>query len=263
MTNSNVHEAWTFASLSIEAGIATVEMNRPERMNALHPPAHRELSDIFDALATDAAVRVVIVTGRGADAFCAGYDLKDNLETGRMELPTSGFGGLNDRAGYPHPLIAAVNGVAFGGGFEMALTCDMIVAAPHARFALPEPKVGWAALGGGVQRLSQAVGIKRAMDIILTGRSVAAEEAYALGLVSEIATGEEVCETAKRWAQKIAACAPLAIRASREVAFASQSRGGAVNLVDHPIVREMLESADAIEGKRAFFEKRAPVWKGR
>jgi crotonobetainyl-CoA hydratase len=251
-----------FATVTVDGPLATIEIDRPERLNALHPAAHYELSDIFDELAANGLIRAVVVTGKGPDAFCAGYDLKDNLETGRMDLPPTGFGGLNARTSYPHPLIAAVNGVAYGGGFEMALACDIIVAAPSARFALPEPKVGLAALGGGVQRLPLAIGIKRAMDIILTGRSVTAQEAFGLGLVSEIAADGDVLRTARRWAEKIAACAPLAVRASREVAYASVN-GIDQPLGDHPIVRAMLESEDASEGKRAFFEKRAPKWKGR
>nr|WP_295469335.1 enoyl-CoA hydratase-related protein [Mesorhizobium sp.] len=254
-----------FCQVQIEGHVATVTIDRPDRHNALHPQAHKELESVFDRLAADLSLRVVIVTGAGNKAFCAGYDLKDNLETGRMELSSSGFAGFNDRQDFPLPTIAAVNGIAFGGGFELALACDLIVAARSASFALPEPKVGWAALGGGVQRLPQAIGMKRAMDIILTGRAVDAAEAHALGVVAEVCEDEMLLNAAHRWAASIAACAPLAIRTSRSVAYGSFGKGwrGPADLDEHPVVQEMLASEDALEGKRAFAERRPPIWQNR
>jgi crotonobetainyl-CoA hydratase len=251
--------------VEVSEPIATITLDRPERLNALHPPAHHELSQLFDRLQTDSSLRVIIITGAGGKAFCAGYDLKDNVETGRFELPKTGFAGFNDRQNFPIPVIAAVNGVAFGGGFELALDCDIIIAARSARFALPEPKVGWAALGGGVQRLPQAIGLKRAMDIILTGRSVDAEEALSLHLVSEVVEGGALLPAARRWAEQIVDCAPLAIKASRMVAAASAGTGwrGRAELDAYPIVQEMLQSEDAVEGKRAFVEGRKPIWRGK
>lgn len=254
------------AHVRIDAGIATVTIDRQERMNALQPDAHHALERIFDALETDESVRCVVLTGAGAKAFCAGYDLRDNLETGVMEIGTKGFGGLTKRVDYPKPLIAAVNGVAMGGGFEMALACDFIVAASNAKFALPEPKVGWAALSGGAQRLPRAIGIKRAMDIILTGRTVGAEEAFALGLVSEVVAPDELPAAAQRWAAQVAACAPLAIRCSKRFAYAGLDQaapGAALDVEEDAAVIAMLTGEDAVEGKRAFVEKRAPVWTGR
>lgn len=251
--------------LDIQDGIATVVIDRPNRMNALHPAAHHELSDLFDDLPTHAEVRVVIVTGSGDRAFCAGYDLKDNLETGVMEMAPTGFAGFNARTHYPLPVIAAVNGMALGGGFELALACDFIIASEGASFALPEPKVGWAALGGGIQRLPRAVGMKRAMDIILTGRTVAASEALAIGLVSEVVPGTDLMTVARRWGADIVACAPIAIRASKEVAYGAfdlPDLAAALDMDNFPISQMVMQSSDAVEGKRAFVERRAPRWTG-
>jgi enoyl-CoA hydratase/carnithine racemase len=249
--------------LSVEDGIATVTFARPARMNALHPAAHHALCDLFDRLAETEGVRVVIVTGEGK-AFCAGYDLKDSLET-EMQVSARGFAGLGARTDYPLPLIAAVNGVAMGGGFETALACDIIVAAESARFALPEAKVGWAALGGGIQRLPRAIGVKRAMDIILTGRTVSAAEGHALGFVSEVAPDGEALAVAKRWAAQIVACAPLAIRCSKASIHAGldMSLADALDPENYPWVAPMMASEDSIEGRTAFAERRSPVWKGR
>lgn len=255
-----------YHSLSVEDGIAIVTIERQERLNALHPAAHHELSALFDTLPSMENIRAVIVTGGGDRAFCAGYDLKDNLETGIMEIPVTGFAGFNARTDYPIPVIAAVNGMAFGGGFELALACDFIIAADAARFALPEPKVGWAALGGGIQRLPRAVGMKRAMDIILTGRVVQPPEALAIGLVSEVVPQPELMAAAMRWARDVAACAPLAIRCSREVAYGSfdqPSLTAALDISHYPLARRVMESEDAVEGKRAFVEGRSPRWTGK
>ncbi len=254
-----------FSSLGIENGIATVTLMRAERMNALHPAAHYELEGIFDALARDATLRAVIITGAGK-AFCTGYDLKDNLETGKIDLPGSGFGGLTFREDYPLPLIAAVNGAALGGGFELALACDLIVAAQGALFALPEPKVGWAALGGGVQRLPRAIGTKRAMSMILTGRSVDAAEGERLGFVNQVVPGAELLAAANAWAAQIAECAPLAIRCSKQVAYASfdqPSFAAMMDLASYSTAAALFESEDAAEGKRAFAQRRKPNWRGR
>ncbi|HTZ70335.1 MAG TPA: enoyl-CoA hydratase-related protein [Acetobacteraceae bacterium] len=255
-----------FVELTVANGIATVTMNRPDRLNALHPPAHYELDDIFRALAADDALRVVVLTGAGDRAFCAGYDLQHNLDTGVLDIPETGFGGLTRRTGFPHPLIAAVNGVALGGGFEMALACDLIIADPHARFALPEPKVGWVALSGGVQRLPRAIGTKRALGMILTGRMVSAVEGEKLGFVNEVTEPGAALSRALAWAEEIAACAPLAVRCSRAAAYASldmDSLDMALDVRNFPQAAVVLASEDAAEGKRAFAQRRAPRFLGR
>ena len=248
-----------YVTVEIEGAIATVTMARPERMNALHPAAQDEMHAAWDMVAAAEGVRVAILTGAGDRAFCAGYDLRDNLETGVMHIPEGGFGGLTGRQPFPVPIIAAVNGVALGGGFEMALSCDILLASGSARFGLPEPKVGWAALACGVQRLPAAIGEKRAMEMILTGRIIDAEEALRIGLVSSLHAPGDLMSAARAKAEEVAACAPLAIAASRDVAY----RGLDLRVDQFPSVRRMLDSEDAREGKAAFAEKRAPVWRGR
>ncbi|MFN3387578.1 MAG: enoyl-CoA hydratase-related protein [Allosphingosinicella sp.] len=253
-----------FHSCAIDDGIATLTLDRPERLNALHPPAHWELSAAFDALAARDDVRVVIVTGNGR-GFCAGYDIKDSLERGTMEIPPTGFGGLTNRHDFPHPIIAAVNGPALGGGFEIALACDLILASSEASFALPEPRIGWAALAGGVQRLPRAIGIKRALGIILTGRTVAAEEGLQLGFVTSVTAPDALIDEARGWAAQVAACAPLAVRCSRDVAYRSMDMdmGAMLDMANFPAVETLLGSDDSREGRTAFIERRAPAWTGR
>jgi crotonobetainyl-CoA hydratase len=148
----------------------------------------------------------------------------------------------------------------------LALACDLIVASDNASFALPEPKVGWAALGGGVQRLPRAIGMKRAMGIILTGRTVLATEGLDLGFVNEVVPVSNLLSAARAWALQIVACAPLAVRCSKEVTYKSADiadLAGAMNIANYTTPKSVFESVDAVEGKRAFVERRPPVWKGR
>lgn len=253
-----------FSSIEFSGPVAVVTIARPDRMNALHPAAHHEFQRLFDNLAADPALRCLIITGAGR-AFCSGYDLKDNLETGIMEIAEGGFAGLTMRSHYPLPIVAAINGICMGGGFELALACDIIVASREAVFALPEPKVGWSPLGGGLQRLPRAIGEKRAASILLTGRNIAAEEGERLGFVNEVAPPETLIDRAMDWAQQIAACAPIAIRCNRLVAAEALTMPLSESLAAErfEIARTVMDSEDATEGKCAFVEKRAPVWRNR
>ena len=154
--------------------------------NALHIDAHFELNKVFDDFSADPEQWVAIVTGAGDKAFCAGNDLKWQAAGGKRGWDKGGFAGLTSRFDCDKPIIAAVNGVAMGGGFEIALACDLIIASENATFALPEPRVGLAALAGGVHRLPRQIGLKRAMGMILTARHVSAKEGLELGFVNEV-----------------------------------------------------------------------------
>jgi enoyl-CoA hydratase/carnithine racemase len=244
-----------------------VTINRPEVMNALHPPANAELSEIFDTFATDPDLWVAVVTGAGDRAFSAGNDLKYTAAGGEGALrpPKTGFGGLTSRFDLSKPLIAAVNGMAVGGGFEIALACDLIIAAENARFSLPEVRVGLAALAGGVHRLPRTIGPKKAMSLILTGRQVSAREGYELGFVNEVVPEGCALSGALRWADEILAASPMSVRASKQAVYLGLEQAGVAGAgsIKYPAVTEMAASQDYIEGPRAFAEKRPPLWQGR
>ncbi|MBI2964370.1 MAG: enoyl-CoA hydratase/isomerase family protein [Deltaproteobacteria bacterium] len=244
--------------------IAYVTLNRPEVMNALHPPCHDELDRVFDDFAADAETWVAIVTGAGDKAFSAGNDLKWTAAHGAPTLPKNGFGAITRRFDLVKPLIAAVNGLALGGGFEIALACDLIVAAEHARFGVPEPRVGLMAGAGGVHRLPRHVPLKVAMGMMLTGRHVGAQEALRLGLVNEVVPAEDLLPAAERWAREILECSPLSVQASKQAAMQSLHLSVEEAMATHLEAETRLwASEDAVEGPRAFAAKRKPVWKGR
>jgi enoyl-CoA hydratase/carnithine racemase len=261
-------ETLEYCTRETDGRILTVTINRPERMNALHWMANEELARVFDDFAADPDLWVAIITGAGHRAFSAGNDLKYQAQEAGGEMqagPVTGFAGLTARYDCDKPLIAAVNGVAMGGGFEIALACDLIVASESAVFALPEPKVGLAALAGGVHRLPRQIGLKPAMGMMLTGRRVSAEEGLRLGFVNEVVPPEELMTATRRWADQIVECAPLSVRATKQAA----TRGLRHGLIEeamaerYPAIRELVESEDFIEGPLAFAEKRPPRWKGR
>ena len=254
-----------FCQVEREGRVLRVTINRPEVMNALHPPANFELEKVFDDFAADPELWVAILTGAGERAFSAGNDLKFQASAGgRLEIPRTGFAGLTSRFGNPKPVIAAVNGVAMGGGFEIALACDLVVAAESAVFALPEPRVGLAALAGGIHRLPRQIGLKHAMGMLLTGRRVSAREGQALGFVNEVVPASELLPAARRWAAAILECAPLSVRATKEAALAGLDRPLPEAMSAHTEgLARMLRSEDFLEGPRAFAEKRPPRWQGR
>jgi crotonobetainyl-CoA hydratase len=259
--------AYEFVKVERNGRVTTVILNRPEVMNALHSPAHFELDEVFNNFASDPEQWVAIVTGAGDRAFSAGNDLKHQAGGGRMGSPPSGFAGLTSRYDLTKPVIAAVNGVAMGGGFEIALACDLIIASETAIFALPEPKVGLAALAGGVHRLPRQIGLKRAMGMILTARRVSAKEGHELGFVNEVVAPGELMAAANRWAQMILECSPMSIRASKQAVMVGLDEPTLADTQAHqskyPAVAALFKSEDFVEGPLAFSQKRPPQWKGR
>lgn len=254
-----------FCSVEKQGHVTIVTIERPDRMNALHPPANAELGVVFDQFAADDDAWVAIITGRGERAFSAGNDLRYQAEGGKRVPMPAGFGGLTSRFDLTKPVIAAVNGVAMGGGFEIALACDLIIASDNALFALPEPRVGLAALAGGLHRLPRQIGTKQALGMILTGRRVGAEEGRQLGFVNEVVPQADLMASARRWADEILQCAPLSIRASKDVVYHGLDHADleVAMKADYPTVKAMVSGADFIEGPRAFAEKRPPRWTGR
>lgn len=257
---------YEFIRVEREGPLTIVTLNRPEVMNALHAEAHWELQEVFDHFAEDPDQWVAILTGEGR-AFSAGNDLKRQAGGGRMDRPPSGFAGVMMRYELNKPLIAAVNGIAMGGGFEAALACDIILAAEGAVFALPEPKVGLAALAGGLHRLPRAVGVKRALGMILTARRVSAQEGFEMGFVNAVVPGDQLMVEARRWAEMILQCSPAAIRAAKETVYRGLDEPSLAAAMtaqrDYPAVKAMFASEDFKEGPRAFAEKRSPNWTGR
>src|SRR5690348_12967512 len=259
---------YKYCKVEREGRLLIVTLNRPEVMNALHAPAHLELAEVFDGFAADPEQWVAIVTGAGERAFSAGNDLKVTAAGGpRGSTHPSGFGGLVSRFDLDKPLIAAVNGIAMGGGFEIALACDLIIAADTAVFALPEPRVGLAALAGGLHRLPREIGLKKALGMILTGRRVTAAEGQALGFVNEVVKPGEAVNAAKKWAAQILECSPMSIRASKEAVtrglMEPSVQAALENQRNYEAVRAMFKSEDFREGPMAFAQKRPPQWKGK
>jgi crotonobetainyl-CoA hydratase len=246
-------------------GILTITLDRPEVLNALHLPAHVELSRAFDEYASNPRLRVAIVTGSGERAFCVGTDLKSLAQTGNYEYPSGGFAGITTRFDLWKPVIAAVNGLCLGGGVEIVAACDLAVASEHAEFALPEPRVGLAALGGGaLQRLAREMPMKDAMALVLTAKRIDAAEARRVSLVNEVAARGAALERATAIAREMLACAPLALEASKQVMLQSLAERDLESAMRrrYPAAERMLASEDAKEGPRAFAEKRKPQWRG-
>ena len=250
--------------------ITRITLNRPDALNALHPLLYQELVTAYDQFCNDPEQWVGILSGTGR-GFCAGVDLKyatDAKSQGRKvsdEFNACGRLGLLERHDVDKPMIAAINGIAMGGGFELALACDLIIAAETAVFALPEPRVGAIAQGGGPHRLARQIGLKQAMGMVLTGRRVTAEEGLRLGFVNESVAATELDAAAERWAGSIIECAPLAVRASKEMVMRGLDAPSLAEAIRHqaeyPAFGHWARSEEATQGAGAFAEHRLPPWR--
>ncbi len=265
-------EHQTVSTFEVKDHVARITLNRPEAMNSMNPELRWELSQHWDEVEANDDIWLAVVTGAGERAFSAGADLKhrarereaDEAQRAHWRKLAAETTSLIERWHFPKPIIARVNGFALGGGLEQALACDIIVAAEHAEFGLPEPRRGLIAGSAGVHRLPRQIGLKPAMGYMLTGRHIPAARAYELGLVNQVVPLDKLDETVEEWVADILRCAPLAVRATKEAAM----RG-----LDHPLPqayytaypanRRRENSQDTLEGPRAFAEKRAPKWTGR
>ena len=259
------------SNFEVDGHVATITLNRPEAMNALNPELRWALSQHFDEVERNDDIWVAVVTGSGERAFCAGADLKhrsvereataeQRAQWAKMAVETRP---VNQRWDLPKPIVAKVNGYALGGGLELAMSCDIIVAVEQAEFGLPEPRRGLIAGGVGVHRLPRQIGLKPAMGYMLTGRHMSAQRAYELGLVNQVVARDELDETVDGWVADILRCAPLSVRATKQAAMAGLDMAlPQAFYSEYEWEQKRQRSNDMLEGPRAFAEKREPRWTG-
>lgn len=251
--------------------VAYITLDRPEVLNAMDTRAHEELADIWDDFEADRTVQVAVLTGAGDRAFSVGQDLKERARLNSDDAEPTTFGSrgqpgwprLTERFTLTKPVMARVNGYALGGGFELALACDVIVASEDAVFGLPEVKLGLVPGAGGVFRLARQLPLRLAMGYLLTGRQIDARTALQYGLVNEVVPADRLDDCVAEWTRDLVRAAPLSVRAIKEAVL---------NSVDMPLERAFatrfvweerrVRSPDVVEGVRAFVENRDPVWSG-
>lgn len=257
--------AYEFITTEKRGNILLVTMNRPEVYNAVHGPMHDEMSQCWDDFATDPDLWVAVLTGAGDKAFTAGNDLKHTAQGGKGPTSTNGFAGLSSRFDLEKPIIAAVNGFAMGGGFETALSCDIIIASDQATFALPEVKVGFFAAASGVQRLSRYIGRLAAQELMFTGRKITAAEALSLGCVNAVVPHAKLLDAAVAKAEEIASVSPSSVKATKRVLNSMNVAEGLPqsNEYSREVIQDLMTTEDFKEGVSAFVEKRKPNWVNR
>lgn len=258
-------ENYQTVSLAVEGPVATLKISRPDALNALNSVVVRELVAALDSLEADASVRCVVLTGSDK-AFCAGADVKEmaNLSAADIQRADHLRAVWERAASFEKPLIAAVSGYALGGGLELAMCCDIIIVSEGTKLGQPEINIGIIPGGGGTQRLARAVGKHKAMEMILTGAMISAEEGKALGLVNRVVPPGKYLEEATKLALEIASKAPVAVRSAKEAIAASQEMGLSSGLeLERTLFYDLFGTEDKKEGMSAFLEKRKPNFVGR
>lgn len=248
----------------LKDGVLVVTINRDERRNAIDPATSAAMEEILNAAEKNPEVRVIVLTGAGERSFCSGEDLAAFDESGQCQtIMDHGFGGMTERVS-AKPILCAANGTAVAGGLEIALACDLIVAAEHARFGLSEVKVGLLATTGGLIHLSRDIPRKVAMEMCLTGKLITAQRAYEVGLINYVVPASQLMEKTMELAQTIAANAPISLRLTKEIFhIAPQVSVEDAQRFCNRCWDYIEKTEDAKEGPQAFLEKRKPNWTGR